>query len=229
MRRSGFTLIELLVVIAIIAILAAILFPVFARAREKARQASCLSNVKQLALGTLMYAQDYDEIFPHYADHGCYATPLPAIRPGSTAGRTHVMWDELVQPYTKNWSITICPSNPTQIQGIGVNYPHIFNCAVANNVPVPGVPIASMHVPAQTMMICDTTSALIYCRTCYPNGPRAGEETNRVPIDRHNDGVNIGYCDGHAKWQKVSVLMSIPAAGTAERTEFDRLWGHQLR
>ncbi len=64
MRRKGFTLIELLVVIAIIAILAAILFPVFARAREKARQTSCLSNLKQLSLGVLMYAQDYDERLP---------------------------------------------------------------------------------------------------------------------------------------------------------------------
>ena len=63
-RRSGFTLIELLVVIAIIAILAAILFPVFARARESARRTSCISNLKQLALGTMMYAQDYDETYP---------------------------------------------------------------------------------------------------------------------------------------------------------------------
>src|SRR6056297_3095 len=90
-KVSGFTLIELLVVIAIIAILAAILFPVFARAREKARQTSCLSNVKQLGLGVMMYAADYDE-------------RLPARSIGG------VGWYGLLQPYIKNWQVIICPS-----------------------------------------------------------------------------------------------------------------------
>jgi len=100
MNTRGFTLIELLVVIAIIAILAAILFPVFAQARGKARQSSCLSNVEQLDLATLMYIQDYDEVLP------------PAIAGTDDGGR---LWTtlELVEPYSKNRQIQRCPSDPT--------------------------------------------------------------------------------------------------------------------
>jgi len=94
--RRGFTLIELLVVIAIIAILAAILFPVFARAREKARQSSCLSNVKQIALGMLQYAQDYDERLVLAAMY--YASP------------NYYTWMYLLQPYVKNIQVFTCPS-----------------------------------------------------------------------------------------------------------------------
>lgn len=93
--RRGFTLIELLVVIAIIAILAAILFPVFARAREKARQSSCLSNVKQLVLGCLMYAQDYDERWPYYNREGRYFYTYD--------NEYHYgMWYKVIEPYIKN-------------------------------------------------------------------------------------------------------------------------------
>jgi len=95
--RKGFTLIELLVVIAIIAILAAILFPVFARAREKARQSTCLSNVKQITLSILQYAQDYDERFPF-----AYSTPP------NSADRKGLI--QITQPYIQNWQIHNCPS-----------------------------------------------------------------------------------------------------------------------
>ena len=95
--RRGFTLIELLVVIAIIAILAAILFPVFARAREKARQTSCLNNVKQLALGVHMYVNDHDG-------------GLPSYRQGSTSPATGVKWEHMIAPYIQNDNIYLCPS-----------------------------------------------------------------------------------------------------------------------
>src|SRR5258707_2078072 len=97
-RRSGFTLIELLVVIAIIAILAAILFPVFAQAREKARSISCLSNLKQLGTGSMMYIQDYDEtVMPDYIN--CPTTQTTPL----DCRRGYVTWVVLVQPYINNW------------------------------------------------------------------------------------------------------------------------------
>ncbi len=104
--RSGFTLIELLVVIAIIAILAAILFPVFAQAREQARKTSCLSNVKQIGLGFQMYAQDYDESMP-----ASFALN-PSINGG---GRQEIPYEHQIYPYIKNWAIFACPSDATPI------------------------------------------------------------------------------------------------------------------
>ena len=110
-HRRGFTLIELLVVIAIIAILAAILFPVFARAREKARQSSCLSNVKQIGLGVLMYTQDYDERFP--AKWWWYVH-RPA---GYDLSTNYLTWAECVAPYINNDQIFQCPTyQQTQAQ-----------------------------------------------------------------------------------------------------------------
>jgi len=106
-KRAGFTLIELLVVIAIIAILAAILFPVFAQAREKARQATCLSNVKQIMLGVKMYAQDYDEQSLNY------------VWAGPVAG-DYATYMELINPYVKNQGIFQCPSGP---RGIVAGWP----------------------------------------------------------------------------------------------------------
>ena len=111
--RRGFTLIELLVVIAIIAILAAILFPVFAKAREKARQTACLSNVKQLMLGIKMYVQDYDEVNPYMRINldgwSGGMTGGVARYPGCVTGY-FVPWFQAVMPYVKNTQLWNCPS-----------------------------------------------------------------------------------------------------------------------
>ena len=140
MRRNtthhAFTLIELLVVIAIIAILAAILFPVFAQAREKARQTSCLSNEKQLALGILMYNQDYDEHFPIYQYAYLHALTDPPFDPkviDATVG-----WNEAVYPYVKNVQVFHCPSAPlasvngTQQSWAGGNLDDTYPTGVSN-------------------------------------------------------------------------------------------------
>ena len=138
--RSAFTLIELLVVIAIIAILAAILFPVFAKAREKARQASCQSNEKQLALGLLQYNQDYDESFPTR---------------GGTGGTG---WGSRTYPYVKSTGVFKCPDDSTStIIAGGVNYTPV-SYAVNANVTY-GQSIARMNAPASTILLTEVTGA----------------------------------------------------------------------
>ena len=140
--RFAFTLIELLVVIAIIAILAAILFPVFARARENARRASCMSNLKQIGLGTLQYTQDYDEkLYPHRFNLAANQNPLMSTNGGPAAAGTitdgsgspgatgKVFWISLLQPYVKSYQIFVCPSNPDAWVGGGPDDCTAAGCA----------------------------------------------------------------------------------------------------
>jgi prepilin-type N-terminal cleavage/methylation domain-containing protein/prepilin-type processing-associated H-X9-DG protein len=117
-RSKGFTLIELLVVIAIIAILAAILFPVFAQARAKARAISCVSNIKQLTLGMVMYAQDYDESFPQWKWDQNFSTPTA---PGGQANNGSSLWWNAIYPYVKNAGVYQCPDNNYRFKMIDAN------------------------------------------------------------------------------------------------------------
>jgi prepilin-type N-terminal cleavage/methylation domain-containing protein/prepilin-type processing-associated H-X9-DG protein len=197
MRRDrGFTLIELLVVIAIIAILAAILFPVFAQAREKARQASCLSNLKQLALGWGMYIQDYDEtlafrpsgmaVGPGAACDWRYVCDTPQTRSGS-----YINWWELVQPYMKNYQIITCPSAPNEYNGapngwtatksfgIGLNAYPDWGLTKNPRIPspfggniYPGVSLAEVTKPAQTVIMAD--AGYLTYKTYWETWPRNG-------------------------------------------------------
>ena len=192
MRRSGFTLIELLVVIAIIAILAAILFPVFARAREKARQTSCLSNEKQIMLGWIMYAQDYDEMSCQvwYGD------------PWGTA--TVYKYGDVLNPYIKNDQVWVCPSRAGQTIGSGNAmraWGYGINCAFMNCRPMAQIPR-----PAEKIVIMDSVRSdwraqpvrgdySAHCNLAIPTDEIANENAYG-----HNGGLNYGFADGHAKW-----------------------------
>ena len=189
--KRGFTLIELLVVIAIIAILAAILFPVFARAREKARQASCSSNLKQLATSFLMYAQDFDEVLPPYADNGC------------SDGHTCYQWWKTTMPYIQNSQVLRCPSRPTVSVGYAVNYSRVNGCG---NSP----PMSKLDEPAETMTLIDGNSLTYQAPESgdvYYNTTDSSSWGYRVRYP-HNEGANITFCDGHVKWMSESAIIA---------------------
>ena len=185
--KRGFTLIELLVVIAIIAILAAILFPVFAKAREKARQTSCLSNVKQLSLAFMQYAQDYDECLPITCQQN-----------------TNIVWQATVYPYVKNTQAYNCPSATTNLvsqTNCASSRCYYLNSLLATGWHLGGMSLGGIKSPAECVLLaeCGTAAALDY-------ETKPSWMTTSNPgcclASRHNDGQNVGWCDGHAKWSK---------------------------
>jgi|UPI000382BD63 prepilin-type N-terminal cleavage/methylation domain-containing protein/prepilin-type processing-associated H-X9-DG protein len=200
MRRHGFTLIELLVVIAIIAILAAILFPVFARAREKARQASCSSNIKQLCTAWQMYAQDYDE------------RAVPANNTVNGAGGHSRLWTaSFLMPYVKNRQLWECPSydniaNPGGCEertrgGIGYTWSWTPIEGPGGDVGwISFKKLARLQRPAEFIIFGDAT-----CMGFgpYNNGDFNAWKTGAWPASWiHNEGANCGFADGHVKWLK---------------------------
>jgi prepilin-type N-terminal cleavage/methylation domain-containing protein/prepilin-type processing-associated H-X9-DG protein len=188
-RRKGFTLIELLVVIAIIAILAAILFPVFAQAREKARTASCQSNLKQIGLAAAMYVQDYDERWVSGLLWGTtWLDPMddPAWQPN---------WWSQLQPYVKNRGLFLCPSAP-----LGAWYqPARANTSYMSNwwIIYTGESDADIRKPAQ-------------CPTWYDageswSGTWSFETSEPWPRALHHNGINALFADGHVKYTRKEV------------------------
>ncbi len=187
--RRGFTLIELLVVIAIIAILAAILFPVFARAREKARETSCLSNVKQIMLGMLMYVQDHDGSYPlAYFNH-------PSLPGGGMS------WAMAVMPYVKQdvrEGIWWCPSSGLDRglwqSGHSAYVQYGLNAQIDYGVSPPSLHESQIEYPSQSVAIGETRQS--GTNNGWYQWFGFGSAHTRYS---HDDRQNLGFCDGHAK------------------------------
>ena len=220
MRKRGFTLIELLVVIAIIAILAAILFPVFARARENARKSTCQSNLKQIMMGVLQYAQDYDERLPTYRWNNAAVPSVWLDRDNSAANDRH-FWLEAIQPYLKNTQMLFCPSQsfgPTTLSN-GKMYP-----AYAYNGAMSGKSLALFQSTADKICIGDigqkhadrTPTGYVENWFINSDGTTSWKQWSWW-CSIHLGGGNYGYLDGHVKFhtEKDKVLGPVLATGSS--------------
>lgn len=202
-RNNGFTLIELLVVIAIIAILATILFPVFAQAREKARQSSCLSNEKQIGLAMMQYVQDYDETW--------VAQPSDnyPLNGSGIAGADGYNYKDRVLPYSKSEGIWLCPTNKLNgaLDTVAPNTGYHVN---GNIVTPNGLPVAAVAAPASLIVLRESGNGFVFNRAILRPSPGACDDViNYVNGGQkyympHNKGFNIGFADGHARRRKRS-------------------------
>ena len=219
MKRNGFTLIELLVVIAIIAILAAILFPVFAQAREKARQTSCASNLKQLSYGAAMYSQDYDEqLLDYRVINELY------------------LWNVAFEAYIKNKQVHLCPDAPRPASSTPNPYGQLGSASLAwdgfryfGSYDYNGwlycsskqgcvCSLAGITQPASTALLQDgiwidgwVLNGDTSCPTRYntQTGANNGNDMGRICINRHSGGINTAFADSHLKWTKLENLSKI--------------------
>jgi prepilin-type processing-associated H-X9-DG protein len=219
-----------LVVIAIIAILAAILFPVFARARENARRASCQSNLKQIGLGTLQYVQDYDEKFFPVAYTVDPAKPASDYPMGSPIIAGYYFWPELIHPYVKSRQIFHCPSSsyggPYAIyEG---HYGRVNGAALISEAEVASSATAYhiMDAGAYDMhpnWVKGTAGSNWYLPGAgdagVANSP-AVSSTSDFQSGRHFGGVNMSFLDGHVKWLKSSVVVEEAKKWTANGSSY---------
>jgi len=242
MRRKGFTLIELLVVIAIIAILAAILFPVFSRAREQARKAACVSNMKQLAQALVMYAQDWDENFPDWRWARDRGNPPVSGNPA-----TPLPWYLAAFPYVKNQDVYVCPSDNRCPEGGAKGRMCCEDCKYTRfpisygiNEVISGwgrTSLAQWQRPAETVLLGDCRASLTGSwPSSTPNSPGYIARyilSNQPPSDacggcgkginlpamrddytRHTGGSVLAFADGHVKWVKWDQIKMRSYGGT---------------
>ena len=241
-RATGFTLIELLVVIAIIAILAAILFPVFARARENARRASCQSNLKQIGLGILQYTQDYDEKLVRCSYGG------PAGNGDGASDAIYWKWMDAIYPYVKSTQIFSCPSdsvNGTYLYdqpGVGggadgrygsyaVNATYLGATGTGPSANGIDISLSSLDESSTTLWVADMeqqppadgviwsyrfipTSIGMTIVAGSPRKLKAGTNYSADIPERHLDTTNVLFCDGHVKSLKLDAIAKQNAAGT---------------
>ena len=229
MFKKGFTLIELLVVIAIIAILAAILFPVFAQAREKARQTSCLSNLKQLGPACQLYADDWDETYPKNIIVGTYAGEnyydLWTFDQHWNASDAGISWGGCIYPYVKNMKLYVCPSAPnngafpwSEVTGAG-NYKGNSSYFYSYYMQL-RPEIATMKNPSAQAAFYDGGSTRGYWAVYPCWSTIEGTDISTITwnnsglkmpdampyIALHNGGANVSFADGHAKYLKKAAL-----------------------
>lgn len=236
-QPTGFTLIELLVVIAIIAILAAILFPVFGRARENARRTSCMSNLKQIGLAFIQYTQDYDEAYPLTSYSANPSAP-------------NISWTLGAAPYLKSTQLFRCPSDtstvwnnpvvPTDPITSTTNYyttSYLMNAYMAGTSPY--TKQSAIQAASKVVLLSESsgvgrdhfhpfnwvndTTLTNPAYSSYMNSitwDSSNNQTKEIALTRHLDGFNMAFCDGHVKWGKWGMVWP-PKSGEAFHGIFD--------